>query len=77
MVTEQHGVLDVLLTYVPCKSCQCHSCAAYEQTHGLTPVPHSQPKLAALWTKLNAALKPTPYPITTWHTSLIPLRNYE
>lgn len=35
-----------------------------DNPHGFSPVPHSQPTLAVLWTKLNIELKPTPYPIT-------------
>lgn len=43
----------------PCQSCLCYNCAIYRHPHGLSPVPLSPP---TLWTKLNAELKPTPYP---------------
>lgn len=63
------SILQVLLTHVPCQSCLCHSCAAYRHPHGFSPVPHSQPTLAALWTKLNTELKPTPL---SHHMAYIP-----
>ena len=44
----------------PCQSFLFHSCAAHKRLHGFSPVSHSQPMLAVLWTKLNVELPPIP-----------------
>lgn len=78
MLSEWQSVASLRSPWlVPCQSCLYHRGAAYRHQHGFSRVPHSHPTLAALWTKFIIQPKPTPYPIATWHTSLIPLRNYK
>lgn len=54
-----------ILTNVAWQMCRCHSCAAFRHPHGFSPVPHSQPMPAALWTTFNTELKTSssPHPI--------------
>lgn len=44
----------------PCQGFLFHSRAAHKRLRDFSPVSHSQPMLAALWTELNAELPPIP-----------------